>query len=461
MLWPSSAYLVVASMMSGTALIFWWQDRDNPATRALSLCMGMIGARLFLSGPDEQNLSVSVLFQLVYGLCEGMAILAGIEWGRRIAGTGTFAPAIWVLWLFRVAQLLILIYMLMGLVFTLAWPETAGQETDGLNRVPGLQWAIFAPIIGTAILCVTIAIAGLRVVQIDAAESVRLQSLSLAGPILLTALFIHQDYIPLTLTAGLLVFLWGAVRYLLLQGRRGQFMRQFLAPEVARLVQTEGMERTMQRQRRVLSVVSVDLRGFTAFARTESTDVVMDMLADYYQLVGEVTSRHGGTVKDHAGDGVLILVGAPVACEDHAQRALVLAMELCAQARELLISSQHPLGVGAGVATGTVMVGAIHGASRLEYVAVGNPVNLASRLCDRAEDGEVYVDDRTLQQIDEAMMSRLDIRKSRPEPLKGFPEPVPVSCIRAKLSDEEPADVPMSGRARRMARRLRRRISRA
>jgi len=429
MILPQPTYIIVAMMMTGTGLIFLTLDRRNLSTRALSVCVIAIGARVFFSGPEFETGPPDITANAIFAVLEGIAILAGIGWGRRIASTGTYPAPRWTLWMFRVGEGIVLIYVIMRFVFVIAWPESAVNDDQGISRISGLEWAIFGPILSVGIVCVAIAITGLRVIEIDAAEVVRFQALSLAGPLLLSALFLHQDMVPIVLTLGLLVFLWGSVRYLILQGRRGQFMRQFLSPEVALMVQTEGMERTLQRQKKVLSVVSCDLRGFTAFSRTRPTDDVVELLEAYYALVGEIAGRHGGTIKDHAGDGVLILVGAPVSYSDHATRALLMALDIVNEVRQLLEEMETGLGVGAGVATGRLTVGAIHGAGRLEYVAVGNPVNLASRLCDRALDGEVLSDQRSIDEAGESAGHEFHVETLTPEPLKGFDEPIPVCGV--------------------------------
>ena len=446
------AYVVIAMLMLGTGLIFWWHDRDNRATRALSLCICAIGLRLALSGPEFADGGPGRWFGALYALLEGAAILSGIEWGRRIGLTGTYAPRRWTMALFLAGQIVVLIFVIMRFVFELAWPSSAAADSEGLSRLTGLQWAIFAPVLLSGILCVGIAIAGLRLVRIDAAELVRLQALSLAGPFLLSALFLSEQLVPPALALGLLIFLWGSVRYLKLQGRRGQFMRQFLSPEVARMVQVEGMERTLQRERRVLSVVSCDLRGFTAYARDRDTDAVTGLLERYYELVGEIAERHGGTVKDHAGDGVLILVGAPVRYADHARRALALALDLAVEAHAMVQQESADLGLGVGVATGHLTIGAIRGAGRLEYVAVGNPVNLSARLCDRADGGRVLADKRTIDAMGLELPAELGLRERPPEPLKGFPEPIPVCEV---FSGERPPRSRQDGRRRKRRRRLR------
>jgi class 3 adenylate cyclase len=141
--------------------------------------------------------------------------------------------------------------------------------------------------------------------------------------------------------------------------------------------------------------------------------------------VGEVVTEYEGTVKDYAGDGVLVLVGAPLKIDDHAERAVALAESIIRRWHD----GSQPLGIGVGVATGRVTVGIIGGAGRLEYAAVGSAVNLASRLCEEAAPGEVLVAAETVAAIDSAG-SRVGLEPSAPRQLKGFADEVATFALR-------------------------------
>lgn len=418
---PAANY-VAGLLIGGTGLIFLWTDRSSQASQALSVCLLAIGFSLFLYVFPGEIFTAMLMESL-----KSIAILAGVEWGRRIGLTATAPSKIAVNWLFRAAQLLVLIYWFLSLGYILIWPERATTAVPGVFfAVRAVEFAVFAPILGSGMLCALVAIIMLRFLRIDGAELVRLRALLLAGPFLLAGLVVGETLVPITLAIGLLIFLFGSVRYLIIQGERGQFMSQFLSPEVAKLVRAEGMERVLQRQRCPLSVVVCDLRGFTNFARQHDSDIVVTLLERFYAVVGAAAAEHGGTVKDHAGDGVLILVGAPLRVQDHARRAALLSLELMRKAQDLLRATTG-VGLGIGVATGNTTVGAIQGAGRLEYVAVGDAVNLAARLCARAEDGEILVDDRTRAALNP--QDAIKTLERKPELLKGFSEPVQVSAL--------------------------------
>ena len=160
---------------------------------------------------------------------------------------------------------------------------------------------------------------------------------------------------------------------------------------------------------------------------------MIDILREYYDAVGSAAAACGGTIKDQAGDGVLILVGAPIAFADHAQRALELARQIRNVGVALTArwsNDEMQLGVGVGVASGYVTVGVIGGASRLEYTAVGSPVNLASRLCSEATHAEVLVDGRTTELLGTGAQGG-DLRAGLALQLKGFSLPMQSYVLQA------------------------------
>lgn len=173
------------------------------------------------------------------------------------------------------------------------------------------------------------------------------------------------------------------------------FLSRFLSPHVAELVAERGLAETMQPHHAELTVVCADLRGFTSYSEGVPSHAVVELLAEYYAAVEGVATKHGGTITSLAGDGVLILVGAPVPELDHAAIGIRLAQELHVGIRPVLQRWQtriHTLGMGIGVASGRVTAGAISAGVRMEYTAIGTPVNLAARLCDLAAPSEVLID---------------------------------------------------------------------
>jgi class 3 adenylate cyclase len=183
------------------------------------------------------------------------------------------------------------------------------------------------------------------------------------------------------------------------QGERAAFLSRFLSSEVAESVRLEGLASVMEPGERDVTVVACDLRGFTAYAEAVPSQAVIDLLAEYYDAVGRAVAEVHGTVKDYAGDGVLMVVGAPLPQPDHATLGLDLARRLHAVVEPVLrhwSTGPHPLGMGVGVASGPVTAGALGSSTRMEYTVVGTPVNLAARLCSAAQHGETLVASSTV-----------------------------------------------------------------
>jgi class 3 adenylate cyclase len=217
---------------------------------------------------------------------------------------------------------------------------------------------------------------------------------------------------------AILLGLYGQFRYFVMQGERGAFLGRFLSTQVAELVRNDGLAAVMEPGERDVTVVACDLRGFTSYAEAVPSQAVIDLLNEYYEAVGVAVAEVAGTVKDYAGDGVLVIIGAPVARDDHAAAGLALARrlhEVVTPVRKHWGTGPHPLGMGLGVASGRVAVGAVGSSSRLEYTAVGTAVNLASRLCSAAGEGETLVDQST---VDVTGVDGLSTRGSMP--IKGL-----------------------------------------
>jgi class 3 adenylate cyclase len=128
------------------------------------------------------------------------------------------------------------------------------------------------------------------------------------------------------------------------------------------------------------------------------------VLQEYYAVVIEAAKEYGATVKDFAGDGALILVGAPFPRPDHTRVGLNLARHLIARVREVTdkwATPETPLGVGVGISSGECAVGAIGTAQQLEYAAIGTTVNLSARLCSIAQDGQILMGPGTARALEE------------------------------------------------------------
>jgi adenylate cyclase len=163
----------------------------------------------------------------------------------------------------------------------------------------------------------------------------------------------------------------------------GAFKR-FLDPQVVgELIGRGEIDYRSRAAARELTVLFSDIRGFTTLSETTAPDDVVALLNRYFTSQVEIIFRHGGTLDKFIGDGIMAFWGAPTACPDHAARAVTAALEMSA-ALEALRGELGALGadldIGIGLHTGNAVVGFIGSDERLDYTAIGDTVNCASRI---------------------------------------------------------------------------------
>ncbi len=150
---------------------------------------------------------------------------------------------------------------------------------------------------------------------------------------------------------------------------------------------------------REVSILFVDLRGFTTYSEQHESGSVVLIISRYTEAVSGIIRDHGGTVVEFLGDGLMAVFGAPTALPDHAAAAVRCATTIVASMRGLQLAGpgEAPIEVGIGLATGTAFVGDVRSADRLFYTAIGDVVNLAARLekLTRTLDASIAIDDAT------------------------------------------------------------------
>jgi len=212
-------------------------------------------------------------------------------------------------------------------------------------------------------------------------------------------------------------------------------LKRFLSPQVAELVENTGHERLLDSQRVVVSVIFCDLRGFTSFSGHAEPDEVMGLLAEYHRALGKIIAEFGATLTCYMGDGLMLLLNAPVPCRDPATLAARMAIEMQGAVQDLIVQWRargHAIGFGIGIATGEATVGRIGYEGRIDYTAIGPVVNLASRLCSSAVDGEVIIDVATADALDDA----LPVEPLGGRLIKGFAEPTAIFALVQKAVGE-------------------------
>ena len=181
-------------------------------------------------------------------------------------------------------------------------------------------------------------------------------------------------------------------------------LKRFLSSEVADLITAEGKESLLESHRRLIACLFCDVRNFTAFSDAVEPEEVMDVLQSVHQNMGRLVAAHGGTIGYRAGDGLMVVFNDPLPCDDPVSRAAKLALEMRGAFTEVQDHWRklgHDIGFGIGISYGYATLGLIGSEGRFDYTAIGNAVNIAARLCDRAEDGEILIDQRAQAEIED------------------------------------------------------------
>ncbi|MBS0343269.1 MAG: response regulator [Proteobacteria bacterium] len=180
-------------------------------------------------------------------------------------------------------------------------------------------------------------------------------------------------------------------------------LKGFFSPALAEAIVAGGAEDLLKTHRREVSVVFIDLRGFTAFTDRAEPEEVMELLHDYHAAMGRIVVDHGGTLERFAGDSMMIFFNDPVPVDRPAERAVHMALAMQRAFAPLAgpwARRGYALGLGCGIAQGYATLGAIGYEGRWDYAAIGNVTNLAARLCSHALAGQVLIDRKTMACIE-------------------------------------------------------------
>ena len=177
-------------------------------------------------------------------------------------------------------------------------------------------------------------------------------------------------------------------------------------------------------ERKTVTVMFSDVSGFTAMSERLDPEDVHGIMDRAFDVILDAVHQHEGTINQFLGDGVMALFGAPIAHEDHAQRALSAALAIQGALAPLAADIRRTHGVEfrmrMGINTGLVVVGAIGRDLRMDYTAIGDTVNLAARLVGIAMPGQIVVSRRT-QQLRSRSFAFEDLGEFQ---VKGKSEPV-------------------------------------
>jgi class 3 adenylate cyclase len=218
-------------------------------------------------------------------------------------------------------------------------------------------------------------------------------------------------------------------------GRVGR-LKRFLAPQLAKLIVSQGDEKILESHRREIVVVFCDLRGYTAFTETAEPEEVLEFLREYHGALGPLVSEFEGTLDQFSGDGIMVFFNDPVPIPDPAERAVKMAIAMREAASSLTAAWRErgrELGFGAGIAQGYATLGQIGFSERSGYTAIGTVCNVAARLCGEAKDGQILLS----QRVNVALKGSVATEHVGGLALKGLTQPVVTHNV--PLTTSQPA----------------------
>ena len=202
-------------------------------------------------------------------------------------------------------------------------------------------------------------------------------------------------------------------------------LKRFFSPQLAELIVAGDAEDPLRSHRREITVVFLDLRGFTAFAETAEPEEIMGVLREYHAEMGGLVLAHEGTLERFTGDGMMIFFNDPVPVPNPAERAIRMAVAMQQRVGELRVrwtKLGYELDFGIGIAQGYATIGAIGYEGRWDYGAIGTVTNLAARLCGEAGPGQTLVARRVIAAVEGLAV----VEPVGEMALKGFQRPVTV-----------------------------------
>lgn len=211
-------------------------------------------------------------------------------------------------------------------------------------------------------------------------------------------------------------------------GKRNQLIRQvfgrYLSDPVVETLLDRPQGLALGGERRKITILTSDLRGFSALSEQLDPEVVIDILNHYLRQMTEVINQYQGTIDELMGDGILVLFGAPIPQPDDALRAITCAcaMQLAMGAvnAQLRSTGLPDLEMGIGIHTGEVVVGNIGSERRTKYGIVGSPVNLTYRIESYTKGGQILISEQTRQEVG----SSVKLAGQYQVQPKGYPQPI-------------------------------------
>src|SRR4030042_2067397 len=218
---------------------------------------------------------------------------------------------------------------------------------------------------------------------------------------------------------------------------RFSLLHDYVPPELKERILQAGKQ--IESERRFVTVLFADISGYTSLSeKLDPETVTMGMNSLFSGLIS-IINKYEGLIIDFFGDGILCIFGAPLAHENDPERAIRSALEMLPYVERFNMVSPHklptPLGLHIGIHSGLVVVGNVGSDLRMSYSAVGDTVNLCSRIANHATKGEIYISENTYK----LLPAQLNTEPSESIQVKGKGQPVTVFKL-LSIKDKVPGE---------------------
>lgn len=208
--------------------------------------------------------------------------------------------------------------------------------------------------------------------------------------------------------------------------QRTSRLKRYVSPQIAESIISNGSDKYLINARKLLTICFADLKGFTEASESMEPEDTINLLNEYFTEMTKIIFIYGGTLDKFIGDGILVFFGDPINFEDHAERAVRMAIDMRNKTQGL---RKHWLERGCnidicfGINTGYATVGNVGSATQLSYTVIGHQVNIAQRLQLEAKAGQILISPRTLNEIKNIKLETEEIKNVK---LKGVNKPTDV-----------------------------------
>lgn len=183
------------------------------------------------------------------------------------------------------------------------------------------------------------------------------------------------------------------------KGRIRTLFQRFVPPQVVDQILENPDLLQLGGNRREITILFTDIRGYTAYSEKLPPERVVEMLNDYLSLAANTIMSYGGTLDKYMGDGIMAIFNAPNELPDHVQSALEAALTLQHATRQLAGQRGDGLSFSTGIHSGEAVVGYIGTDVAMNYTAVGDAVNVAKRLQEAARPGQILIEEHTVARV--------------------------------------------------------------